>query len=398
MDVQTIQNAGLRMRNSIYLNLIFMEIIEKGQCGERVSYELYEDGTLKIFGVGKMYNYTDNSDRDKCSPFFKFKKEIKKVIVSLGVTTIGNYAFWGCHELVLIDLSESIIAIGSYAFSQCSSLQKIVIPDSVTTIKQFVFSRCRSLVVVELGNSIVSIAENMFYGCSALRTIKIPDSVTIIENSAFSNCSSLSFIDIPDSVTKVGVGAFNHCSLLDTVKIGKNVAIFVGVFGGNNKLTSVFVDEQNCKYSSENGVLYNKDKSVLIKYPGYKKDTEFIVPESVVRIGSSAFADCCFLKKIKITKKVVELGEKSFYNCNSLRIVEVDGQIEKISYEAFTYSYNIYSISIVSEMPPIVDGEDAFISIVETAEICVPKNSINHYKAARGWNRFTNYVAIEDGN
>lgn len=371
-----------------------MEIIEKGQCGERVSYELYEDGTLKIFGVGEMYNYKYPTED---SPFTELCRKIKKVVVSLGVTTIGNSAFYYCDSLVSVELSNSITKIGDSAFCLCSSLLDIDIPNSVTEIKSSAFSNCKSLKVVNLGNSIVTLDSCTFIHCVSLVSVNIPNSVIEIRDKVFSFCESLRFVDIPDSVTKIGLEAFHQCYRLDTIKIGQNVVdIEHNAFDICNGLTNIIVDERNKKYSSEKGVLYNKSKSVLLKYPAQKSEPIFVVPDSVEVIGQKAFFKCKLLKRIKMTQKVREIEDNALGCCEGLRIVDIDGELEKIGTGAFDYCYNIISLSIASELSPIL--EDKLPSIVETVEIRVPKNSIHYYRAARGWNRFTNYVAIEDEN
>ena len=394
MVVQTIQSVGLRMSYNKIFKFNIMEIIEKGQCGERVSYELYEDGTLKIFGVGEMYNYQSN----KYSPFYEFQGIIKKIIVSLGVTSIGNRAFFACGNIDSIDLPDSISTIGSEAFLGCNSLKKIIIPNSVTTIKSYAFSSCSSLMAVKLSNSIVSFPEYLFAYCTELQSIEIPNSVTTMGAYAFKSCTSLSLINIPDSITKIGYQAFDSCCALDTVKIGKNATSLSDIFKDCNKLTNITVDECNEKFSSENGVLYNKNKSVLIKYPAYKKDTEFIVPESVIEIDCSAFAYCRFLEKITITKNVKYIRRLAFEYCESLRILNIEGKIDEIGGDAFSVCRHIFSITVKSEIPSKVELDNVFNWIIDTARVCVPDASIKYYKAARGWNRFTNYVAIEDEN
>jgi hypothetical protein len=84
------------------------------------------------------------------------------------VTSIGNYAFWGC-----------------------TSLTSIVIPDSVTSIGKEALSYCRALTSVVIPNSVTSIGEDAFYGCTRLTSVVIPDSVTFIGYSAFRDCTSL---------------------------------------------------------------------------------------------------------------------------------------------------------------------------------------------------------------
>ena len=104
------------------------------------------------------------------------------------VTSIGDWAFWGCSGLTRITIPNSVTSIGDWAFCGCSGLTRITIPNSVT-----------------------SIGEDAFSGCSGLTSITIPKSVTSIEEGAFKGCSGLISITIPNSVTSIGERAFDNC-------------------------------------------------------------------------------------------------------------------------------------------------------------------------------------------
>jgi len=70
------------------------------------------------------------------------KTEIKHVIISSGVESIGNYAFYGCSGLTSITIPNSVTSIGSRAFMDCSNLTSITIPSSVTSIGADAFYNC----------------------------------------------------------------------------------------------------------------------------------------------------------------------------------------------------------------------------------------------------------------
>ncbi|MBR2476335.1 MAG: leucine-rich repeat domain-containing protein, partial [Bacteroidaceae bacterium] len=139
----------------------------------------------------------------------------------------------------------SVTSIGMSAFSNCSGLTSITIPNSVTSIGEEAFYGCTGLTSITIGDSVTSIEDDAFRNCSGLTSITIPNSVTSIGNSAFYNCSGLTSITIPNSVTSIGNSAFNSCS----------------------KLTEINVDLENSNFSSIDGVLFNKDKTELIKFP-----------------------------------------------------------------------------------------------------------------------------------
>ena len=115
-------------------------------------------------------------------------EEIKDLVIPNSVTSIGNYAFFDCDDLISVTIPNSVTSIGGGAFSSCSGLTSVTIPNSVTSI----------------GNSAFSV-------CSGLTSVTIPNSVTSIGPSAFSYCKGLTSVTIPNSVTSIGGGAFSDC-------------------------------------------------------------------------------------------------------------------------------------------------------------------------------------------
>ena len=111
-----------------------------------------------------------------------------------------------------LTIGNSVTSIGDYAFSGCHGLTSITIPNSVTSIGESAFSSCSGLTSITIGNSVTSIGESAFYNCSGLTSITIPNSVTSICSFAFSGCSGLTGITIPNSVTSIGGYAFWNCS------------------------------------------------------------------------------------------------------------------------------------------------------------------------------------------
>ena len=229
------------------------------------------------------------------------------------VTSIGDYAFEGCSSLTSITIPESVTSIGESAFGLCESLTSITIPNSVTSIEMWTFLACSSLTSVTIGNSVEDIGYQAFASCSSLTSITIPNSVTSIGVGAFLDCSSLTSITIPNSVTSIGDYAFEGCS----------------------SLTSINVDANNANYCSIDGVLFSKDKTILIQFPIGNTRSEYIIPNSVTSIGVGAFLDCSSLTSITIPNSVTSIGDYAFGNCSSLNSVTVPESVTSIGKSAF---------------------------------------------------------------
>lgn len=189
--------------------------------GSGVTWQLTENTddpstyTLTIRGSGAMEDYLMSGHQ----PWRSFRDQITSVVVSPGVTSIGNLAFTRFSKLIHVDIADSVVSIGEQAFSDCSSLTDIKIPQSVTYIGVKAFGSCTNLSSITLStNNITSIRLYTFSGCSELSSIVIPDGVTSIQLGAFSNCTNLTSITIPGSVTSIGSNVFDGCTSLNDIR------------------------------------------------------------------------------------------------------------------------------------------------------------------------------------
>lgn len=145
------------------------ELDRSGQLGENLTWELTEDGTLTISGLGEMPNYWNSEDY----PWHRLRSEIQKVVVELGVEDIGNDAFAQCDNLRDVTLPNTLHYIKNYAFSACPMLTEIVIPKQVRGIYSGAFQSCTNLTAISFRNqSHCFLAENAFEGVTAEVTTK----------------------------------------------------------------------------------------------------------------------------------------------------------------------------------------------------------------------------------
>ena len=149
--------------------------------------------------------------------------------------------------------------------------------------------------------------------------------VTEIGYSAFQFCDSLTSVTIPDSVTSIGASVFLFCDSLSSINILDGVtSIDASAFQFCDSLISINVDDNNKNYSSQDGVLFDKDKTTLVCYPAGKTSTTYSIPNSVTRIGEGAFWDCISLTSITIPSSVTSIGDGAFYWCSFLTNINVD--------------------------------------------------------------------------
>ena len=271
------------------------------------------------------------------------------------------------------EIPDSVTSIGNGAFEFCRSLTNITIPNSVTSIGNGAFEFCRSLTNITIPESVTSIGGHAFSDCSSLTSITIPEGVTRIENHAFGGCRSLTSVTISEGITSIGSSAFYECSSLTNITIPDSVTSIENyVFNECSSLTSINVSDNNKNYCSVSGVLFNKDKTEIIRYPSGKKDISYTIPDSVTSIGNHAFAECKNLTSITIPNSVTSIGDSAFYDCRSLTSIEIPNSVTSIGGYAFSSCDSLINITIPEGVTGI--GKSAFISCDSLINITIPNS------------------------
>ena len=383
---------------------------QTGSCGDNVLYSLNtETGVLTISGTGDMADYSLDND----SPFRQNSNIIKSVTIENGVTSIGNYSFSGCTNLINVTLPDSVTSIGSYAFEDCTSLTNVTIPDSVTSISGSAFYDCTSLTSVTIGNSVTSIGSSAFYNTAyyndesnwdngvlylsnclidtnndfnSTTDYTIKDGTRIIANHVFSNYTKLKSIMIPDSVTTIGDYAFYECTNLTNATIGNGVtSIGERAFNECKNLASITIPDSVISIGdwafSECTNLTNATIGNGVTSIGYgtfeecTSLTDVTIPDSVISIGERAFYNCKSLKSVTIGNNVTNIGSSAFYGCNNLTNITIPDSVTNIGDEAFSWCTSLASVTIGNSVTSI--GNGTFKDCEKLESVIIPDSVTN---------------------
>ncbi len=333
---------------------------------------------------------------------FNGRSGLTSITIPNSVTSIGFYAFAGCKGLTSITIPNSVSSIGSSAFSNCSNLTSITIPNSVTSIGQGVFYDCTGLTSITISSSVTSIGIETFRNCSGLKSITIPSSVKTIGDNAFNKCINLKSIILPSSLISIGSLTFSSCSSLDSITIPSSVTsigidafladvVYYGSGPSYSYTPIITVDMNNPNYSSEKGILFNKNKTTLIKFCN-RKSGNYSIPNSVTSIGLDAFSGCISLTSITIPSSITSVGEKAFHDCVSLTSITIPSYVTSIGKSAFEGCIGLYSIIVPNSVTSI--GEFAFSGCSSLTSINIPAsvNTLGDYAFSGCYNLASIYA------
>lgn len=316
-------------------------------------------GSVKKIGVG--YNgYGNCQTFNGCS-------NIETVVLEEGLEEIGGRVFDACSKVKEWKLPKSLKKIGSGAFSSIS-VEEFNIPENVESIYvSFLSSSNLVKVNVDSNNKYFTSVDGILFDKNITRLIKypekrdgssyeVPNTVKTIDANAFISCKNLQTIVIADSVEKIGDSAF-YGSELKTINLGGGITnISNKPFYEAWNLTSINVITENDKYESENGILFNKGKTILIKCPPVTMNGEvYEIPNTVAEIGAQAFFTS-HIKNVIIPSSVKKIGNESFFACSNLEEVNIPEGLEQIGWNAFCRCHKIKTIVVPSSVTFIGGG------------------------------------------
>jgi len=376
-----------------------------------VTATLYASGTLTISGTGTMQDFPNDESGTPTSPWYEVRNSINTLVIQNDVTNIGDGAFVYCKNLTSVTIANSVKSIGRNAFSACTSLQSITIPNSVTTINEWAFYAC-GLTSVSIPNSVTSINKSTFQACGHLASVTIPNSVISIGDDAFTlsgltsivipnsvktigdyalyGCSGLTTVTIPNSVTTMGNSVFYGCTGLNLVEIGDSVvSMGDAVFINCTDLTAINVNINNKNFSSDNGVLFNKDKTILVRYPAGKQGT-YTIPNSVDSVLMDAFGSCAGLASITIPHSVTSIGRAAFSACYGLTSLTIPVSVTSIGDWAFSYCWNLTDVYVfwTTSSSIIYSDKMFYAGGGPNVRLHIPQGTLSIYQATPVWQDF----------
>ena len=345
---------------------------------------------------------------------------LTSITIPDNVTSIGDYVFLGCTSLTAINVAtdnKNYVSVNGVLYNKerttiiCYPAGKkdknYTIIDGVTSIDWEAFSGCTNLTSITIPNSVTEIGYDAFSGCANLTSITIPDSVTSIDNYAFLGCTSLTAINVAtgnknyvsvngvlynkdktelicypaekkgnnykilDGVKWIYSYAFDGCASLTSVTIPNSVMIINDwAFGGCTNLTAINVAAENSRYTSVNGVLYNKDKTTIKCYPAGQKGKSYSILNSVIDIEDGAFNGCTNLTSITIPDSVTNIDRRAFSGCTNLTSITIPNGVTSIEFSTFSGCISLTNVTLSDSVTSIDRG--AFKNCASLKNVTIP--------------------------
>ena len=337
----------------IYGAVPYADAPTEGQCGDN-AYWSYDNETriLTITGSGDMYDFGYGSGG---VPWDSVRWQIVGIVVSEGITSIGESAFNYCYNAENIELPQSLTKIGDSAFSGCSKVTSLTLSSSIQSIGKSAFGGCSKLESIELPNGLTEIPDNMLRGCHSLVSINIPSTVKTIGTQAFYGCRSVESIVLPTGLTEIGRYAFEECTSLFIISIPSTVkSVEYGAFEGCTSLTSASLPDG----------LTGIPNSM---FEGCSSLQNVNIPSTVTTIGSRAFESCKSLSTVVLPAGLTSIGSDAFKNAG-LIAVDLPAGIEQIGSCAF-FGCKMASVFVPAAVTGI--GEGAFSNCPNLVNITV---------------------------
>lgn len=356
-----------------------------------IEFTLSDDGFLYVTDylgssdAVSMPQYVTVNNRDyyayKIADYLFFNSSVggKLNFIEFGdaVTSIGEWAFYGCQGLTGIAIGRNVSRIGDLAFYGCGLLKNVDIPadSALTEIGSAAFAECSSLVSFIVPDLTTSVGGSAFQNCYSLKDVYFGKLLMTIEDSAFNGCSSLKAAVLPISVKSIGSSSFEGCSSMDKVEIfGKLRVLGSSAFSGCRSLTDISFD-------AENGFTVSD-----YAFFGCQSLQSLKLPDGTERIGEHAFENCSSLYVLNLPYGIKTIGVRAFA-CSSVQSLDIPQTTETIGGYAFASCERLTGLTVAA--PYCAIGNNAF-------ELCTSLKSAQITASRMYSSAFAGCAALEE--
>ena len=334
--------------------------LQQGTCGSHLVWHLDAEGVLTISGSGEMQAFTYKAE----VPWYNCIEDVSAVVIEDGVTTIGDYAFYGMTNLEEVQIPKGVKTIGAYAFKNDTALEDVNLPSTLKKLGESAFYGCTGLSEVTIPEGMYTVWGYTFKNCTKLSKVTLPSTLIKLDEAAFYGCTSLKNLTIPDNVEIIGIYCFKNCSNLSEVKLPKKLKqIREAVFYGCNHLTVAVIPE---KVESIGDYAFRKCEGLkTLSLPesvktvgesafyGCSNLSELTIPEGIIKLGDYAFKNCVAVKAVSLPETMETIGESTFYGCTGLTVIIIPSNVKKIGNYAFSRCSGLNEIDFTGDAPAI---------------------------------------------
>ena len=242
----------------------------------------------------------------------------------------------------------TVIEIDGRAFANCDKITSVSTPVTVQSVGARAFYECAELTSVRLSDNITEIGDDAFIRCRKLKDINIPKNLQRLGEYVFVLCEGIEELTLPKTLTEMGEAAFYGCKSLRTLT----------------------VEEGNPKYLTEDGVLFNLDKTTLILFPAQNDMTHYDVPATVTTIEVAAFC-VSKLKSVTLSPMLTEIGAEAFILMDQLESITIPSSLTTIGNGAIAACASLKEIYVSDGVQSI--GQGAFSENPSLVKVHLPE-------------------------
>ena len=326
----------------------------RGSCGADLKWALLGNHQLRIYGTGAMTDFSSSS-----APWYKEREKIVEVILSDGVSGIGDYAFVDCKALTSVVLADSVTKIGKHAFAQCNGVTGIDL-GNITEIAECAFEQSGLTELRIYGSATITIGNDAFAGCAALKAVTLEQCTLKAGDRIWKACTGLEKVMISAAFVEIGSSLFANCTTLSQVTLTGNCSdIGAYQFSGCTALTDISIPNGVAELGS-------------YAFQNCTGITEIILPDTVTEVQAGVFSGCRGLEKIQFSKQLETIGDYAFQNCIPFTSIVIPDSVTSMGNGVFSGCNKLESLTLPfvgsSKEPEAASQETLFAYIFGTAE------------------------------